>query len=106
MAEGSAFLAKLGQLTFFEVVLGMLELSLAALTLLVATIAIFGYFAIKREAITVAKETAKAEAGRLLDEVNVRDMLQQYVAREAERLYRDMEQSPTHELSTKEKEDV
>ena len=83
-----------------------LQVALSVLAIGLAVLAFYGYATIKQEAQKIAREAAKTATDRFLDESNVREMLQQYVAREAERLYRDMEQSPTHELSTKEKEDV
>lgn len=91
--------------TIILIILGALEVVLAALTALIAIIAIWGYSAIKKSADDIAEKTAQEKTGVFLKESNIREMIKERVNAEASGLYQDMEKSPTHDTMTREKDD-
>lgn len=88
------------------IILGALEVALAALTALIAVAAIWGFAAIKQNAKDTAERAAREKTDTFLkqEESNIQQMIETKVDAEASGLYRDMEQSPTHDTITREKD--
>lgn len=91
---------------FIEVLLGAMILLVGVLTAFVAVAAIWGFSTIKQGARDIAAQTAQEKMDAFLKESNIRQMLKERVAAEANSLYNDMEQSPTHDdkMLTEQKE--
>ncbi|MGI9337689.1 MAG: hypothetical protein ACR2P4_04165 [Gammaproteobacteria bacterium] len=87
------------------IILGALEVLLAALTALIAIVAIWGFSAIKKSAKDIAEKTAREKTDTFLKESNIREMIKERVDAEASGLYQDMEKSPTHDTMVREKDD-
>ena len=84
--------------TWVDIMLGISATALMSVTVLVAIAAIFGWSSLTRTATDKTAKIARQEIQKLLSESNIQEMIRNEVAREAGKLYSDMDKSPTHDI--------
>ena len=84
--------------TLIDILLGVSALALMSATFVVVVLTIFGWNYLTKTATDNAVKIAQQEIQKFLSESNIQEMIRNEVAREAGKLYSDMDKSPTHDI--------